>query len=115
MRLGKKSSEIEGEVVLAEQVNGGSTDVPETVVKDEITQREGELVRNFLKNSASQLTIFGHASFPVIKGLKERELCVFFRNNHFNTMFKFEGELYILATDQGYINQSDLVWEKLNE
>lgn len=28
---------------------------------------------------------------------------------------QFEGELYILATDQGYINQSDLVWEKLNE
>ncbi|XP_019267438.1 PREDICTED: ubiquitin carboxyl-terminal hydrolase MINDY-2-like [Nicotiana attenuata] len=113
MKLGKKSSEIEGEVVLAEQVNGGSTDVPETVVKDEITQREGELVRNFLKNSASQLTIFG--LFSLQEGLKERELCVFFRNNHFNTMFKFEGELYILATDQGYINQSDLVWEKLNE
>ncbi|MCD7452105.1 hypothetical protein HAX54_015022 [Datura stramonium] len=30
-------------------------------------------------------------------------------------MFKFEGELYILATDQGFINQPDLVWEKFNE
>jgi len=28
---------------------------------------------------------------------------------------QFEGELYLLATDQGYINQPDLVWEKLNE
>ncbi|KAL2532902.1 Protein of unknown function (DUF544) [Abeliophyllum distichum] len=28
---------------------------------------------------------------------------------------KYEGELYILSTDQGYINQPDLVWEKLNE
>ncbi|KAL3331250.1 hypothetical protein AABB24_034857 [Solanum stoloniferum] len=103
----------EGEVVLAEQVNGGSRDVPEIIVKDEITQKEGELVRNFLKNSASQLTIFG--LFSLQEGLKERELCVFFRNNHFNTMFKFEGELYILATDQGFINQPDLVWEKFNE
>ncbi|KAJ8526859.1 hypothetical protein K7X08_029336 [Anisodus acutangulus] len=103
----------EGEVVLAEQVNGGSKDVSETIVKDEITQKEGELVRNFLKNSASQLTIFG--LFSLQEGLKERELCVFFRNNHFNTMFKFEGELYILATDQGFINQPDLVWEKFNE
>ncbi|KAK4365299.1 hypothetical protein RND71_016657 [Anisodus tanguticus] len=102
----------EGEVVLAEQVNGGSKDVAETIVKDEITQK-GELVRNFLKNSASQLTIFG--LFSLQEGLKERELCVFFRNNHFNTMFKFEGELYILATDQGFINQPDLVWEKFNE
>lgn len=103
----------EGEVVLAEQVNVGSRDVVETIVKDEITQKEGELVRNFLKNSASQLTIFG--LFSLQEGLKERELCVFFRNNHFNTMFKFEGELYILATDQGFINQPDLVWEKFNE
>jgi len=28
---------------------------------------------------------------------------------------QFNGELYLLATDQGYINQPDLVWEKLNE
>ena len=26
--------------------------------------------------------------FCLQEGLKERELCVFFRNNHFNTMFK---------------------------
>lgn len=30
-------------------------------------------------------------------------------------IFQFEGELYLLATDQGYINEPDLVWEKLNE
>ena len=110
--------------------------------------------------------------FCLQDGLKERELCVFFRNNHFSTMFKvsyslrcallwlsllccsflfqirpvissdpfkerlfrflfffswmsmvypllfnlqYDGELYLLATDQGYINQPDLVWEKLNE
>ncbi|XP_013606224.1 ubiquitin carboxyl-terminal hydrolase MINDY-1 isoform X2 [Brassica napus] len=74
---------------------------------------EGEVIRNFLKNSASQLTFCG--LFRLQEGLKERELCVFFRNNHFCTMFKYEGELYLLATDQGYLNQPDLVWEKLNE
>ena len=26
--------------------------------------------------------------FSLQEGIKERELCVFFRNNHFNTMFK---------------------------
>lgn len=30
-------------------------------------------------------------------------------------LFQYDGELYLLATDQGYINQPDLVWEKLNE
>ncbi|KAL7595297.1 hypothetical protein Lser_V15G30104 [Lactuca serriola] len=79
----------------------------------ETTAKQGEVIRSFLNNNASQLTIYG--LFSLQDGLKDRELCVFFRNNHFNTMFKFEGELYILATDQGYLNQPDLVWEKLNE
>ncbi|XP_057487035.1 uncharacterized protein LOC130773120 isoform X1 [Actinidia eriantha] len=103
----------EGEVVLAEQVDKSTRDAYDASSKDEITPRQGELIRDFLKNNASQLTIYG--LFCLQDGLKERELCVFFRNNHFNTMFKLDGELYILATDQGYINQPDLVWEKLNE
>ena len=28
-----------------------------------------------------------------------------FRNNHFSTIFKKNGELFILVTDQGYLNQ----------
>ncbi|KAL8216665.1 hypothetical protein R6Q57_023502 [Mikania cordata] len=103
----------EGEVGLAEQVDRVSSSANEAKGKDGITPKQGELIRNFLKNSANQLTIYG--LFSLQEGLKERELCVFFRNNHFNTMFKLEGELYLLATDQGYINQPDLVWEKLNE
>ncbi|KAF8380380.1 hypothetical protein HHK36_027865 [Tetracentron sinense] len=105
----------EGEMVLAEQAERGAEDACDVGLgpKDEITFQKGELIRNFLKNNASQLTIYG--LFCLREGLKERELCVFFRNNHFSTMFKFNGELYLLATDQGYINQPDLVWEKLNE
>ncbi|KAK2976794.1 hypothetical protein RJ640_027190 [Escallonia rubra] len=103
----------EGEVVLAEQVDKDSRDGYDAGSKDGITSKQGELISNFLKNSASQLTVYG--LFCLQDGLKERELCVFFRNNHFSTMFKFDGELYLLATDQGYINQPDLVWEKLNE
>ncbi|GFS33270.1 FAM63A-like protein [Actinidia rufa] len=103
----------EGEVVLAEQVDKSTRDAHDAGSKVEITPRQGELIRNFLKSNASQLTIYGLICLQ--DGLKERELCVFFRNNHFSTMFKLDGELYILATDQGYINQPDLVWEKLNE
>ncbi|XVF13231.1 hypothetical protein REPUB_Repub08aG0190900 [Reevesia pubescens] len=102
----------EGEVILAKQAD---KDVENCTVrsKDEITPKQGELIRNFLKNNASQLTFYG--LFCLRDGLKERELCVSFRNNHFSTMFKYDGELYLLATDQGYLNQPDLVWEKLNE
>ncbi|KAL3647231.1 hypothetical protein CASFOL_008199 [Castilleja foliolosa] len=102
----------EGEVVLAEQVDMGSLNDGGLNSK-EISVKQGEIIRNFMKSSASQLTVYG--LFCLQDKVKERELCVFFRNNHFNTMFKYEGELYILATDQGFINQPDLVWEKLNE
>lgn len=103
----------EGEVILAKQGDTETEVSCEASLKDQFCPKQGDLIRNFLKNSANQLTIYG--LFCLQDGLKERELCVFFRNNHFNTMFKFEGELYILATDQGYLNQPDLVWEKLNE
>lgn len=102
----------EGEVVLAKQADKATEDAY-NVIRDEMTPQQGELVRNFLNGSANQLTIYG--LFCLQDGLKERELCVFFRNNHFSTMFKYEGQLYLLATDQGYLNQPDLVWEKLNE
>ncbi|KAF7828332.1 ubiquitin carboxyl-terminal hydrolase MINDY-2 [Senna tora] len=103
----------EGEVVLAEQADKRTLAASDVRAKDEITPEQGELIRSFLRTNASQLTFYG--LFSLQDGLKERELCVFFRNNHFSTMFKFEGQLYLLATDQGYINQPDLVWEKLNE
>ncbi|KAK2664695.1 hypothetical protein Ddye_003269 [Dipteronia dyeriana] len=103
----------EGEVILAEQADKTTLDACNVRSNDEITPKQGELIRNFFRNNASQLTFNG--LFCLQDGLKERELCVFFRNNHFSTMFKFDGELYLLATDQGYINQPDLVWEKLNE
>lgn len=103
----------EGEVVLAKQTDEDTGDAYDVNRKTEITPQQGEIISNFLKNSANQLTVYG--LFCLQDGLKERELCVFFRNNHFSTMFKYEGELYLLATDQGYINQPDLVWEKLNE
>lgn len=102
----------EGEMVLAQQADKLEEDACVNS-KVNVGLQQCSLIRKFLENSASQLTIYG--LFCLQEGLKERELCVFFRNNHFNTMFKFNGELYLLATDQGYINQPDLVWEKLNE
>ena len=32
-------------------------------------------------------------------------MCVFFRNNHFCTMCRYDGELYILVTDVGFYDQ----------
>jgi hypothetical protein len=37
--------------------------------------------------------------------VSEGELCVFFRNNHFCTMCRYDGELYLLVTDVGFYDQ----------
>ncbi|KAF6133952.1 hypothetical protein GIB67_040716 [Kingdonia uniflora] len=119
----------EGEMVLAEQADKVIEDVCDVHSKDDVSQQNGDLIRKFLSSNASQLTIYG--LFCLQEGLKERELCVFFRNNHFSTLFKasyklspffcfrfclqFNNELYLLATDQGYLCEPSLVWEKLNE
>ena len=65
----------------------------------------------FLESSASQLTRAGLRDAR--DAVKERELAVFFRNNHFATVFKLDGALYLLATDQGYLREPDVVWETL--
>ena len=40
-------------------------------------------------------------------------MCVFFRNNHFSTLYKCNGTLYQLATDLGFKDAQEIVWEQL--
>ncbi|GMF51658.1 unnamed protein product [Phytophthora fragariaefolia] len=74
---------------------------------------EGPVLEEFFNSTASQLTYYGLVKLH--EGLRERQLCVFFRNNHFSTLFKFEGALYLLVTDAGYLDEPSVVWELLNE
>ncbi|EGG14548.1 DUF544 family protein [Cavenderia fasciculata] len=58
-----------------------------------------------------QLTDYG---LELIRSnLQDDELCVFFRNNHFATMTKHEGNLHILVSDVGYETERAIVWEKI--
>lgn len=69
------------------------------------------LAKDFLEGNSSQLTVYGLAC--LVDQLREGQLAVFFRNNHFNVILKHENCLYLLVTDQGYQAESDIVWEKL--
>ena len=57
-------------------------------------------MQDFLDGTSSQLTEHGLCSLQ--EGLRPNELAVFFRNNHFNTVFLHKGALHLLVTDQGY-------------
>ncbi|XP_065404045.1 ubiquitin carboxyl-terminal hydrolase MINDY-2 isoform X3 [Macaca fascicularis] len=72
----------------------------------------GFVAEQFLNNTATQLTY--HGLCELTSTVQEGELCVFFRNNHFSTMTKYKGQLYLLVTDQGFLTEEKVVWESLH-
>ena len=97
------------EPLIEEEEEEEDDDVVEGV--DSMQVREWRAVRDWLDDHSNQLSMFG--LFQLHQQLPEKELAVFFRNNHFSTIFKENKSLYILVTDQGYLAESQLVWEKL--
>jgi len=73
---------------------------------------EGTIIHQFLESSGHQLTQYGLTVLH--EYVKENQMAVFFRNNHFNSLIKHEGHLYLLVTDIGYASVGNIVWEKLD-
>ena len=72
----------------------------------------GSLINSFLSSTSHQLTHYGlHELYSYVE---EESLSVFFRNNHFGTLTKQTGVLYLLVTDLGYANVPEVMWEKLD-
>jgi hypothetical protein len=71
----------------------------------------GLIINNFMNETASQLTEVG--LIKLYEFLSDRHLAVFFRNNHFSTLFSYNGQLFLLITDLGYSDQEAVVWELL--
>ena len=73
----------------------------------------GTIIHHFLDRSSHQLTQYGLTVLH--EYVKEGDMVVFFRNNHFNTLTKHtDGHLYLLVTDFGYADVASVVWEKLD-
>uniref|UniRef100_A0A3Q2PP02 Ubiquitin carboxyl-terminal hydrolase n=1 Tax=Fundulus heteroclitus TaxID=8078 RepID=A0A3Q2PP02_FUNHE len=73
---------------------------------------EGLVAEQFLESTATQLSYHGLCELNTTA--KEGEISVFFRNNHFSTMIKHKGHLYLLVTDQGFLQEEGMVWESLH-
>ncbi|CAG0889029.1 unnamed protein product [Darwinula stevensoni] len=78
------------------------------------TSLDSEVVtkENFLETTSWQLTY--HGLCELASTLKDDELAVLFRNNHFSTVYKHRGELFQLVTDQGFLGEGKIVWETLS-
>jgi len=71
------------------------------------------LARKFLQETSSQIT--AHGLFRLHEVINEGEICVLFRNNHFATITKHEGKIYLLVTDRGLVNDTrSCYWQSLS-
>uniref|UniRef100_A0A0D9XK98 MINDY deubiquitinase domain-containing protein n=1 Tax=Leersia perrieri TaxID=77586 RepID=A0A0D9XK98_9ORYZ len=70
--------------------------------------QEYELIRKFLKDTCSQLTHHGLTTLQ--ETIADGQLSIFFRNNHFSVVYKHNGRLYHLLTDEGFLT-SNKIWQ----
>ncbi|KAG8001534.1 Ubiquitin carboxyl-terminal hydrolase MINDY-2, partial [Nibea albiflora] len=84
----------------------------EIITAEQLMEYLGIVAEQFLNSTATQLTY--HGLCELTSTVQEGELCVFFRNNHFSTMIKYKGQLYLLVTDQGFLTEEKVVWESLH-
>jgi len=75
-------------------------------------KREGKILSSFLSDTASQLTYTGLVALHQM--IKDNQLAVFFRNNHFCTLFRHQQKLFLLVSDLGYAEERKVVWEGLD-
>eukprot|EP00923_Selenidium_pygospionis_P055646 GHVN01096900.1.p1 GENE.GHVN01096900.1~~GHVN01096900.1.p1 ORF type:complete len:448 (+),score=35.28 GHVN01096900.1:790-2133(+) len=74
---------------------------------------EGQVLLRLVTEDAAQLTFEG--LLQIHECLKEGELAILFRNNHFSTIHKINHKLYLLASDIGFSDMRDVVWERLDQ
>jgi hypothetical protein len=108
------------QVPLVESTQSDSTKAPEPVVEGaagvevdvEQLKHEGAVIEKFLANTAGQFTYTG--MLELYNTMQDRQFAVFFRNNHFSTLYFYNGQLFILVTDLGYLQEPSVVWEILD-
>lgn len=79
---------------------------------DPETQTKVLIAEEFLEKTASQLT--QHGLNELKSRIKDNEIGILFRNNHFLTLLKRGSEIYTLVTDHGYLTEDNIIWETLD-
>jgi len=82
----------------------------------EIAQIEQQkvIVRQFLNDYQQQLT--AHGLIRMHEVMNENELAIFFRNNHFSAVYKRQGYIWELVTDQGIVDADGrITWQSLSQ
>ncbi|KAL1949914.1 hypothetical protein VTO73DRAFT_8795 [Trametes versicolor] len=73
-------------------------------------------IRSFIEGSPSQLTYYG--LFTLAAELEPGALVALFRSSHLSVLYKApgaDGALYTLVTDQVFLHEGSVVWERLED
>lgn len=74
---------------------------------------ENQAAQQYLAATQSQLTNYGLRQLDM--SMAADDLAVFFRNNHFSTLYKKgPGDLYLLVTDESFNSHRNIVWQSFN-
>ncbi|KAG8526182.1 uncharacterized protein KY384_000175 [Bacidia gigantensis] len=70
-------------------------------------------VKSFLDSTATQTSPYGLKYLA--QKLRPGSVSIYFRNNHFNTLYKHRdtSQLFTLVTDEGLASRSEVVWESV--
>lgn len=104
LAVGNKSYNQLVDFIITHKVSSTSTDVE--------LQTRSLLAEDFLEKTASQLTEYGLNELR--REIRENEIGILFRNNHFLTLFKRNGDIYTLVTDHGYLTEDNVIWETID-
>lgn len=83
--------------------------------EEQATLEDIATITAFLKSSATQLT--QHGLDTIIKHLEPGSIAIFFRNDHFSTLYRhpINHQLLQLVTDAGYSTHDEIVWQSLSD
>lgn len=80
---------------------------------DYLISNENPYLKKWLDDNPTQLTDYGLQKLN--DALDANTFIVFFRNNHFSTLFKkAEFDLYLVITDSSFNSNTKIVWQSLN-
>ncbi|KAL6939435.1 hypothetical protein ACO0RG_003272 [Hanseniaspora osmophila] len=94
----------------SEANNVASTD-PNYEARKYQVNKEAGYIKPFLARTVRQMTDYGLKHMNDI--LFDEDYVIFFRNDHFQTLYKQNGELFTLVSDAGYKKESQIVWQSL--
>merc|ERR1712129_625702 len=77
-------------------------------------EQEKSTIRSFLSDYQQQLTT--HGLFRMHEVMNENEIAIFFRNNHFSAIYKRNGQIWELVTDEGIVDADPrITWQSLSQ